>query len=501
MAKTLEHRVYRRSESVIFRKTNERFGGLSNMAPGFPLKVNGVKILTSEALYQACRFPHRSDVQQLIIAQTSPMTAKMKSKPFRHDSRPDWDEVRVTVMRWCLRVKLAQNWDRFASLLRETGDRPIVEDSHKDDFWGAKPVDREILKGTNVLGRLLMELRAFATGPEADRYKVVEPPRVPQLLLLDNPVGVIGPPQTSAGQCGSALIASSEDVAEHESTNNGLAVSSTSVSVPEHLFDLQRVGAEEHQPPAHEPEASQSVTDPDLLPVGSDQELVAALQAISTFIGPKLGTRIADLERSVTGCSEAECRARGIDVGATSALLTAAHAVKRAAGQINVVIHAVGGILLIPQIMEPDERIEYVSLGAGNTGRDFDFETDRRVAEFKFIHWQGGAEAIRQNSLFKDFYCLAESKTTKRKELYVLGTAHPLRFLHGGRALSSVMSRNRKLWDEFRAKYGDRFSKVSQYYVERQHEVAIIDAAPLVPELARVVSAGESEEGQADLYR
>ena len=50
-------REYDRAKSAVFRKTKERFGALSNMAGGFPLHVNGVKIRTSEALYQACRFP------------------------------------------------------------------------------------------------------------------------------------------------------------------------------------------------------------------------------------------------------------------------------------------------------------------------------------------------------------------------------------------------------------------------------------------------------------
>jgi hypothetical protein len=68
-------------------------------------------------------------------------------------------------------------------------------------------------------------------------------------------------------------------------------------------------------------------------------------------------------------------------------------------------------------------------------------ETDRRVAEFKFIHWRGGADAIRQNSLFKDYYLLAEHPTKKRKELFVLDTTHPLKFLRGGRALRSVLSK------------------------------------------------------------
>src|SRR5258707_624803 len=149
-------RTYKRAESAVFSKTKEGFGGLSNMAAGFPLRINSVHIRTSEALYQACRFPHLPNVQRLIIEQVSPMTAKMKSKPYRENSRPDWERVRVKMMRWCLRVKLAQNWSSFSRLLLSTGDRAIVEESRKDDFWGAKGVDADTLIGMNVLGRLLI---------------------------------------------------------------------------------------------------------------------------------------------------------------------------------------------------------------------------------------------------------------------------------------------------------------------------------------------------------
>ena len=81
-----------------------------------------------------------------------------------------------------------------------------------------------------------------------------------------------------------------------------------------------------------------------------------------------------------------------------------------------------------------------MSLGAGNSGRSWDLETDRQIAEFKFISWRGGPEAIRQNSLFKDFLYLAEHETDKSKHLYVLGTEVPIKFLSGRRAFTSVLS-------------------------------------------------------------
>ena len=164
------------------------------MAGGFPLVVNDIPIRTSEALYQACRFPHHPEIQNKIIEAKSPMTAKMKSKPYRRDfCRRDWNSVQVKVMRWCLRVKLAQNWDKFSRLLLETGDCPIVEYSRRDDFWGAKPIDDQILFGLNALGRLLVELRERVKGESPQTLQHVEPLQIKDFLLYKKEITVIKP--------------------------------------------------------------------------------------------------------------------------------------------------------------------------------------------------------------------------------------------------------------------------------------------------------------------
>lgn len=185
-------RTYLRAECVVVYKTKEDWGGLSNMAGGYSVTINGARILTSEALYQACRFPHLPSVQRDIIEQTSPMTAKMKSKPHRANSRKDWDEVRFKIMRWCLRVKLAQNHAEFGRLLLATRDRPIVEQSRKDDYWGAKlSVDGTELIGENVLGRLLMGLRKQLLEDSPDNILTVEPLPIPDFKLFGQPIDTV----------------------------------------------------------------------------------------------------------------------------------------------------------------------------------------------------------------------------------------------------------------------------------------------------------------------
>jgi ribA/ribD-fused uncharacterized protein len=178
-----EVRTYYPEECAVFRKTNERFGGLSNMAPGYPLCINEHQILTSEALYQSCRYPHLPEVQKTILAQTSPITAKMKSKAHYKATRSDWESVRMPIMRWCLRVKLAQNWQKFGEVLQSTKQMPIVELSPKDKYWAASPTPDGSLVGMNVLGRLLMHLREEMLQ-DPDRFQMVVPLELPDFKFL-----------------------------------------------------------------------------------------------------------------------------------------------------------------------------------------------------------------------------------------------------------------------------------------------------------------------------
>lgn len=182
-------RSYERESSVVFLKTKDSFGGLSNMAAGYPIVINDTVVLTSEALYQSCRFPHLPDVQRLIISKNSPMTAKMVSKPFLDQSRADWLRMRVRIMKWCLTCKIVQNWEKFSALLLETQDLPIVEQSRKDKFWGAVPENDSTLVGANVLGRLLMELRELVRAGKI--IDSVPPPEVDNFLFLGQEISTV----------------------------------------------------------------------------------------------------------------------------------------------------------------------------------------------------------------------------------------------------------------------------------------------------------------------
>ncbi len=86
------------------------------------------------------------------------MEAKRAACAQRSGFREDWEEVKAAAMAYCLSVKLRQHPEPFGRALEQTGNRPIVEMSHRDTCWGAKP-QGPCLAGHNVLGKLLTELR------------------------------------------------------------------------------------------------------------------------------------------------------------------------------------------------------------------------------------------------------------------------------------------------------------------------------------------------------
>lgn len=161
------------------------------MAGGFPIIIDDIHIRTSEAIYQACRFPHSKEIQKMIIDQKSPMTAKMKSKPFRQQTRPDWENVKIDIMRWCLKIKLACNYNSFSKLLTETQNMPIVENAHSDNFWGAIEDKNGTLIGMNVLGRLLMELREIIYTSNETEIKLVCPLTINNFSLYNKKITTI----------------------------------------------------------------------------------------------------------------------------------------------------------------------------------------------------------------------------------------------------------------------------------------------------------------------
>lgn len=127
---------------------------LSNFS-AFTLSWKSVVFDTSEAAYHWEKFPDQPSIQSEILHSKSAHAAFKIAEQCRSFRRPDWDAVKVVIMRDILYAKIQQH-EYVRCKLMETDDRELVEDSWRDDFWGTGPNGT----GQNMLGRLWMEVRA-----------------------------------------------------------------------------------------------------------------------------------------------------------------------------------------------------------------------------------------------------------------------------------------------------------------------------------------------------
>jgi ribA/ribD-fused uncharacterized protein len=124
-----------------------------------PLVYQGISYPTVEHFYQAMKTPKDAlDVRRSIAACRTAGQAKRLGRGV--DLRPDWEFIKVDVMRGVLQQKFAPGTWWYGKLMK-TGDEAIVEwNRWHDNFWGDCTCDKcKTIPGQNLLGRLLMEIR------------------------------------------------------------------------------------------------------------------------------------------------------------------------------------------------------------------------------------------------------------------------------------------------------------------------------------------------------
>lgn len=134
---------------------------LSNFS-AFTLQWKGMRFDTSEAAYHWEKFSGDSGEAELtrhfIKTAASAHEAFKIAESNKKHRRQDWDVVKVDIMRDILRAKAEQH-EYVRRKLLATGDRELIEDSWRDDFWGWGPNH----DGQNMLGKLWMEVRSELT--------------------------------------------------------------------------------------------------------------------------------------------------------------------------------------------------------------------------------------------------------------------------------------------------------------------------------------------------
>ncbi len=138
------------------------YGCFSNFsAHGFEL--DGLWWPTSEHYFQAQKFagtPHVEEVRRAPSPKQAAMRGRSRARPLR----ADWEQVKDEVMRRGVLRKFETHADLRATLLG-TGDEEIVENAPGDYYWGCGSDG----SGKNMLGKILMEVRALLREREAGK--------------------------------------------------------------------------------------------------------------------------------------------------------------------------------------------------------------------------------------------------------------------------------------------------------------------------------------------
>ncbi len=140
-------------KTINFYRTSDPFGCFSNFA-AYPINLLGCIWPTSEHYFQAQKFEHEQDQEEIRNAQ-SPMIAARMGRDRNRVLRSDWELAKDSIMKDAVRAKFTQH-DELRQILLSTGDAILVEHTENDSYWG----DGGDGSGKNMLGHILMELRA-----------------------------------------------------------------------------------------------------------------------------------------------------------------------------------------------------------------------------------------------------------------------------------------------------------------------------------------------------
>lgn len=138
-------------EPILFYE--REFYVFSNFS-SFAIEWEGKLYMTSEHVYHSEKFQDE-EMKGLIRTTRSAHDAQKLAFANKDKYRPDWDDVKIGIMKKILHVKVSQH-PYVKKKLLESGDRELIEDSWRDNFWGWGP-DKD---GENHLGKLWMEVRA-----------------------------------------------------------------------------------------------------------------------------------------------------------------------------------------------------------------------------------------------------------------------------------------------------------------------------------------------------
>lgn len=170
-------------DHIDFYSPEGKYGELSNYyVLNKPIIYNNFEYASSEHLYQALKFLYEGATPQTLAYAESVRTANTPNKAKILASmktaggyawrialnptiikaiqdgvkqNPNWENVKVEIMKHVLLYKFVQN-EHCKNILLSTGSASLSEHTERDIFWGD---GGEARSGKNILGKLLENVR------------------------------------------------------------------------------------------------------------------------------------------------------------------------------------------------------------------------------------------------------------------------------------------------------------------------------------------------------
>jgi len=145
-----------KEQAIFFYRATGQYGWLSNLYKE-KITYNGFIYSSAEAAYQAGKPRDQTVAQWLSLCPKQSVLATSAHALLPFDIVSNWNQIKVERMRGVLRAKFCH--PVLLGNLIDTGNTPLYEKSNTDSFWGIGKIGN----GKNMLGQLLMELRANLT--------------------------------------------------------------------------------------------------------------------------------------------------------------------------------------------------------------------------------------------------------------------------------------------------------------------------------------------------
>lgn len=120
-----------------------------------PVTYEGITYPSSEHAYQAAKSSSLATKKAFAECYMLSSPAEAKKMGQHIMIRPDWEDVKINVMRDIVTAKFEQNDHLMRLLMATKGCRLIEGNTWGDRFWGECPIGN----GRNELGKILMGIR------------------------------------------------------------------------------------------------------------------------------------------------------------------------------------------------------------------------------------------------------------------------------------------------------------------------------------------------------